>query len=94
MEADIPPKSYRHPDEPFKNLWLVLVIVGVPDVLRNVWSMNVWLAEIIGLACALAVMAFHPPRLMKLSKLALLSALMCSIVAVQYLVHSFFHLHH
>jgi hypothetical protein len=92
MERDIPPKPYSHPNESLKTLWLVLVVVAVPDLLRSEWSMNILLAEGIGLACSLPVVALAPPRL-GLRKVALFSALMCIIVAVQYLAHLYFHLH-
>jgi hypothetical protein len=92
MEPDIPPKPYRHPNESLKTLWVVLVVVTIPDLLHSEWPMNIWLAESIGLACCLPVVAFVPPR-MGLRRVALLYAAMCLIVAVQYLAHLYFHLH-
>ena len=93
MEPDnTAPKPYHFASEPFKTAWMVLMILAVPDVLRNVWSINTWLAEIAGLACSLLVMALAPPR-PKIGKLAVLATIMCLIVAVQYLVHSLAHSH-
>ena len=92
MERDIPPKQYRHPNESFKMLWMVLVVVAIPDLLRSEWSMNIWLAEGFGLACCLPVFAFVPPRV-GLRKVVLFSAAMCLIVAVQYAAHLLLHLH-
>jgi hypothetical protein len=92
MERDIPPNPYSHPNESYKTVWVVLVIMAVPDLLRSGWSVSTWLAEVIGVACSLPVFALVPPRL-GLRKVALLSAVMCLIIAVEYLAHTYLHLH-
>lgn len=89
MEGDIPPKPYRHPNQSFKNIWVILILLAVPDLLHSGWSMNIWLAESVGVACSLPVLALAPPRLSS-GKMVLLSALMYLIVAAQYLAHLYF----
>jgi hypothetical protein len=92
VERDIPAKPYRHPNESFKNFWVIFFVVMIPDLLHTEVPMNLWLAEIVGLACSLPVFALVPPR-MSFGKVALLAALMCVIVAIQYFVHTLFHFH-
>lgn len=92
MERDISPKPYRHPNKPFKYFLVIFFVVMIPDLLRSEASMSLWLAETVGLLCSLPVWALAPPRLSS-GKVALLSALMCLVVVVQYFVHVLFHLH-
>jgi hypothetical protein len=92
MEPNIIPKPYRHPDETFKLVLAISIVIVISDLLQRVASTSTWLAEAAGIACSLPVVALVPPRL-SLRKLGILSVFMGVVIAIQYLIDKHFHLY-